>query len=166
VAETGERRLGRDAISRARIFLKQARALSYDRPDPEQQQWFEACLEASILFGRAAIHRMHSAALKKAKGNPRLKAEVNSWWGALRGVPAVEFFREERDFILKEGPPKVGQIMYLDTQPRKVEEEYYYESADEPATETVERHLNTVEEIVADAEGRFGTSTLRGLWQD
>jgi hypothetical protein len=166
VGETGERRLGRDAISRARIFLKQARALSYDGPDPEQQQWFESCMEASILFGRAAIHRMHSAALKKAKGNPRLKAAVDSWWGSLRGVPAVEFFREERDFILKEGPPKVGQVLRLSAPPRKVEEDYYYESVDEPATETVERHLNTVEEIVASAEEQFGTTTLRGLWQD
>ncbi len=163
----GKRRSERDAVSRSRFFLRQAGELPYNAADiAQRQQQFEACLEASILFGRAAIHRMHTAASKKAKNTPRLKAEVKAWWDSIREVPAIQFFREERDFILKEGPPKVGQAIILGPPPRKVEELYYYESADEPATETVERHLNTVEGIVADAEKRFGTSTLQGLWQD
>ena len=41
-----------------------------------------------------------------------------------------------------------------------MEELYYYETPDIPATETIERHLRSVERIVTDAETRFGTSTL------
>ncbi len=93
-----------------------------------------------------------------------MKAGVKAWWDSLRGNPAIEFFRVERDFILKEGPPKVGQIVRLGPTPLKAEELYYYEDPTVPATATVERHLNAMEKIVTDAENRFGTATLLGRW--
>jgi hypothetical protein len=48
--------------------------------------------------------------------------------------------------------------------PQKMEELYYYESPDMPATDTIEHHLNSVEKIVIAAEERFGTSSLGGRW--
>jgi hypothetical protein len=141
--------------------------LARDCPYPEALEGlepFEAYLEAAIVFGRVAIHRQHLAASNKAKNKPRLKAEVNEWWNSLLGNPSVEFFRRERDFISKEGPPKVGQLIRLGGPPgQKAEELYYFESPEIPATETVERHLDSVEKIIEDAESRFGTSTLLGL---
>jgi hypothetical protein len=122
-------------------------------------------LEAAIVFGRVAIHRVHEAAKNNAHRNPRMKAGVKAWWDSLRANPAIEFFRVERDFILKKGPPKVGQTVRLGGPALlKAEELYYYEDPTVPATATVERHLNSVEKIVTDAENRFGTATLLGRW--
>jgi len=94
-----------------------------------------------------------------------MKAGVKAWWDSLRDNPAIEFFCVERDFILKEGPPKVGQTVRLGgPTPLKAEELYYYEDLTVPATITVERHLNSIEKIVTDAENRFETATLLGRW--
>jgi hypothetical protein len=94
-----------------------------------------------------------------------MKAGIKEWWDSLVDDPAIVFFRDERNFILKTGPPKVGQIARLGgPEPLKAEELYYYEAPVEPATVTVERHLNSVDEIVKDAETRFETATLRGRW--
>ena len=131
------------------------------RADFREYEAFEAYLEAAIIFSRVAIHRLHSEAEQRAKGDPHLKAEVDAWWDSLREEPAINFFRIERDFIAKVGPPKVGQnIRAGGPAPEKMEELYYYETPDIPATETIERHLRSVEKIVTDAERRFGTSTL------
>ncbi len=157
-----EPRLRRDAISRARFFLELARDCPYVE-DLAGREAFEAYLEAAIVFGRAAIHRVHEAAEKKARGDPGLHAGVKTWWDSLLGNPAIEFFREERNFILHEGPPKTGQKIGS-LAPLKAEELYYYEDPAVPATATVERHLDAVEKIVTVAEARFGTATLRGLW--
>jgi hypothetical protein len=144
----------------------QARNLPY-RADIAEHEAFEAYLEAAIIYSRVAIHRLHREALHRAKGDdPRLKAEVDAWWDSLLEVPAIDFFRIERDFIAKVGPPKVGQIIRLGgPAPEKMEQLYYYENPDIPATETIERHLRSVERIVRDAEERFGTATLLGLWE-
>ena len=50
--------------------------------------------------------------------------------------------------------------------PERMEELYFYEDPDTPATETIERHLRSVETIIIDAEERFGTATLLGLWEE
>ncbi len=64
---------------------------------------------------------------------------------------------------MKEGPPEVGQIVMVGGPAAvKAEDLYYYEDPPEPAAVTVERHLNSVEKIVVDAENRFGTDTLQG----
>ena len=149
----------RDAITRAWFFLEQARRLPY-RADFGEYEAFEAYLEAAIIYSRIAIHRLHSAAEQRAKGDPHLKAEVDAWWASLLEDPAIPFIRDQRNFIAKEGPPKFNQNIRAGGPPEKMEELYYYETPDIPATETVERHLRSVERIVTDAERRFGTSTL------
>jgi hypothetical protein len=156
--------LRRDAITRARFFLEQARSCPYSA-DMAWQESFEAYLEAAIVFSRAAVHRLKASADRRVKGNPILKAEWREYWDAMLEDPAIQFFRSERDFIVKEGPPKVGQIVRMGGPgPQKMEELYYYESPDIPATDTIEHHLNSVEKIVIAAEERFGTSSLSGRW--
>jgi hypothetical protein len=158
--------LRRDAITRAWFFLEQARGLPY-RADIAEYEPFEAYLEATIIYSRVAVHRLHREALQRAKGDPRLKAEVVAWWASLLEDPAINFFRIERDFIVKVGPPKVGQNIRLGgPAPEKMEELYYYENPDIPATDTIGRHLRSVERIVTAAEERFGTATLLGLWEE
>jgi hypothetical protein len=81
----------------------------------------------------------------------------------LRGDTAVEFFRTERDWILKEAPPKMGQKIFAASvgsaapsySPALAAELYYFEDPSVPATSTVERHLNDLEERLADGERRF-----------
>src|SRR5215216_3314038 len=96
-------RLRRDAITRAWFFLEQARSCPY-HADISEREPFEAYLEAAIIFSRVAVHRLHRETLRRAKADPRLKAEVDAWWGSLRDDPAIRFFRIERDFIAKVGP--------------------------------------------------------------
>src|SRR5215212_724394 len=103
--------LRRDAITRARFFLEQARSCRYS-DDMTWQEPFEAYLEAAIIFGRSAIQRLKRSADKRARSNPSLKAEVAEWWDSILNEPAIQFFRGQRDFIVHEGPPKVGQALY------------------------------------------------------
>jgi hypothetical protein len=156
--------LRRDAITRARFFLKQARSCRYS-DDLTWQEPFEAYMEAAIIFGRIAIHRLKKSADRKARNNPSLKAAVKAWWDSIRNDPAIQFFRGQRDFIVHEGPPKVGQTLYGPggPLPQKAEAYYFFEK-NIPATETIERHLNAVEKIVTAADARFGTSSLTGRW--
>src|SRR3712207_6207077 len=51
--------LRRDAITRARFFLEQARSCLYS-DDMAWQEPFEAYLEAAIVFSRAAVHRLQN----------------------------------------------------------------------------------------------------------
>src|SRR5918995_6653553 len=154
----------RDAITRSWFFLEQARRLPY-HADFGEYEAFEAYLEAAIIYSRVAVHRLLREASQRAKGDPHLKAEVDAWWASLLEDPAISFFRIERNFIAKVGPPKVDQIIRAGgPAPEKMEELYYYETPDIPATETIERHLRSVERIVKEAEERFGTETSFGLW--
>ena len=132
----------RDAVSRARLFLEMARMRTV-----EQRDEYEALLEASIVFGRAALHRLKSTFGKHANWA--------DWWDSLRGNGSVGFFREERNYILKEGPMKVGQVIRVGVQTERAEEHYYFESVDVPATATIEEHLNQIEHLVLEAEERF-----------
>ena len=43
---------------------------------------------------------------------------------------------------------------------------YYYVTPNIPTTETIQRHLESVEKLVTEAEQRFGTSTLLGRWEE
>lgn len=135
----------RHAVSRARFFLELAKQCRGDQRDE-----FEAYLEASIIFARAAIHRLKSA----CEHHP----DWAKWWNSLLSDPAVGFFRNERDWILKNAPPKIGQIVRLGgPPPGRATEFYYYEDPQTPATVTVERHLNALEALVHHAESRFAT---------
>ena len=97
----------RHAVARARLFLDKAKNCQGDH-----RKDFEAYIEASIVFARAAIHRAQS----QFKHHPDWKP----WWEALATNPSVEFFRNERNWILKVASPKIGQIVRLGGPPGKV----------------------------------------------
>jgi hypothetical protein len=143
----------RSAISRARFFLGLARALPADA-----RVEFEAFLEAAIVFARAAVHRMKTSHGK----HPKWKR----WWDSLSGNPAIEFFRVERDWILKEAPPKIGQKVFASFigpegteaegyKPARADEFYYFEDPGTPATATLARHLDVLSTLLSDAEREF-----------
>jgi hypothetical protein len=122
-------------------------------------------MEASIIFARIAIQRLKRSADRRSRNDPRLRAEVESWWDSIADDPAIQFFRGHRDFIIHEGPPIVHQIIGLGGPiSQKAAAYYYYETPDVPATDTIERHLNAMETIVTAAERRFGTTSLSGYW--
>jgi hypothetical protein len=140
----------RSAISRARFFLEKAKMCPVDA-----RVEFEAFLEATIVFARAALHRSQSQHKKHVPWK--------EWWNGLRGVAAVEFFRTERDWILKEAPPKIGQRIFAASvgstepsySPAVASELYYFDDPGTPAAMTVERHLGDLEKRLADTERLF-----------
>ena len=132
----------RDAVSRARLFLEMAGNCRFDQRDE-----YEALLEAAIVFGRAAFHRLKPTFENDAKWT--------KWMASLSGNESVEFFRKERNHVLKKGPTKVGQVIRVGVQTERAEEHYFFESADVPATATVEAHLKRIEQLVAEAQKRF-----------
>jgi hypothetical protein len=145
----------RHAISRAKLFLEKAKSCSSD-----QQVDFEAFLEATIVFARAAVHRLKS----KYEHHPQWKG----WWDSLLDDPAIRFFRTERDWILKQASPKVGQKIFMAGTidgdqagyvPIAASEFYYYEDPQTPATDTVERHLAALERRLSEAEQRFASTS-------
>jgi hypothetical protein len=99
------------------------------------------------VFGRAALHRLKSKFDKHANWK--------GWWNSVLGNESVEFFRGQRNYIVKEGPAKVGQVIRVGVRTERAEEHYYFESADVPATTTVEKHLNQIEHLVLEAQERF-----------
>jgi len=135
----------RHAISRARFFLNLAKQCPVEKRDD-----FEAYLEASIIFGRTALHRFQS----EYDNHP----DWQQWWDSIETNPAVNFFRNERNQILKEGPPKVGQIIGRATT--IAAELYYYENPQTPATDTVEKHLKAFEKLLVKAESRFSMGDI------
>lgn len=134
----------RHAISRARFFLKKA-----DQCKVSERDDFEAYLEAAIVFARAALHRLQSEYYRRTGWK--------SWWDRLLSNSAVTFFREERNWILKEGPPKIGQVIRAGQRPEAAADLYYYEDSAIRATVTIERHLNAIERLVLEAQSRFGS---------
>jgi hypothetical protein len=141
----------RHALSRARFFLSLAEQCS-----PSERKEFEAFIEASIIFARTALHRFKH----KHSRNPAW----NSWFESLNQDPAVNFFRLQRDFILKDGPPKIGQVINFNPV-QKVAELYFFETSEPPdekgniinipATETIKEHLTSLTETIVQAELLF-----------
>ncbi len=86
----------RDAVSRARQFIQMAKGCGVEERDK-----YEAFLEAAIVFGRAALHRLQPLYEK----HPDWK----QWWNGLLGDESVEFFKSERNYLLKEGPTNVSR---------------------------------------------------------
>lgn len=135
--------LPRDAISRSEFFLNKAVQANVD-----QREEFEAYLEASIIFARAAMHRL----LARYKNHPAWK----NWWDNLLSDPTVMFFRKERDLILKEGPPIINQVIRMEAPDNlKASDLYYYEEPTIPATETLKGRLHHLKSLVEYAELTF-----------
>lgn len=133
-------RFQRDAISRAELFLALA-----DKCSIQEREICEAFIEAAIVFGRTAIHRLQS----RFKARPDWKP----WFELLLAEPSVLFFRRQRDRILKEGPPKIGHI--IGGSPARASDMYYFEDPKISATATIRQHLTKLNAVVADAEARF-----------
>lgn len=140
----------RHAVSRARFFLEKANACPADA-----RVEFEAFLEASIVFARAAVHRLKT----KYELHPRWRSVWDSWEQQV----SVLFFRDERNWILKDAPPKLGQRIFTASvgcseataAPGSAAGFYYYDDPAIPATATVERHLASLEILLAEAEQGF-----------
>ena len=133
----------RHAISRARLFLDLA-----DSCTIAERNLHEAYFEAAIIFCRAAMHRLQSRYGKKAGWK--------AWFDSLLSNPSVMFVREERDFILKDASPKVGQIIYQGEVPDLAKLLYYYEDANVPAVDTVRKHVEAVAKVILEGELKFG----------
>ena len=131
----------RTAIARAEFFLALA-----EQCTPEQRTKFEAFLEATIVFARAALHRLKS----EFEPHPSWKA----WFAELKGNRSVEFFREHRDFLLKEASPKVGQIISFNPV-ETAAQLYYFEDPSVTATATVRNHLQSYAKTLQDREACF-----------
>ncbi len=140
----------RSALERSRLFLRLAADCAAD-----QRVEFEAFIEAAIVFARAALHRLQA--------KHERHAQWKSWWRGLSGNPAIEFFRTERDWLLKEAPLKIGQRGFAASigssrpsyEPSKASEFYFFESPDVPATDTVVGHLKELERVLKNGEATF-----------
>jgi len=133
----------RHAVSRAELFVELADQCPFDQNDQH-----EAFLEAALVFCRTALHRLQT----RYEKNPAWK----SWWDGLLPNESVGFTRKERDFILKEAPPKIGQIAYAGSGPTLAKYSYYYEDRHVPAVDTVRRHVAELKRLVLEAEAKFG----------
>jgi hypothetical protein len=137
-------RESREALSRSRFFLAKS-----DECLVDERLEFEAFLEAAVIFARAALHRLRA----KYRKHPKWKV----WWDSLRGNPAVEFFRTERDWILKEASPRIGQKVFAGGSQAILLAGHFYYFTDPrvPATTSVETHLASLEKLVKNAERSF-----------
>jgi hypothetical protein len=140
----------RDAMTRAFRFLREAQCCP-----ASDREWYEACLEASLIFGRAAVHRTKERLSRQGHGS--------TWWESIAGDPSVEFVRNHRDHLLKEASAKVGQIVFVGTAtddgpnippdaPELADGYYFFEDASIRATTTAEKHLTRVRELISNAE--------------
>ncbi len=135
------------AISRARFFLKKAVGCNADQGDE-----FEAYLDAAIIFARTALLRIESA----YKSHPHWRP----WWDNLlvdhNTSPAVEFLRHERNHILHKASAKINRVIHIGQTLAGASDSYYYETSEISPTDTVQKHIDTTENIVLDADSRFG----------
>jgi hypothetical protein len=143
----------RHALSRARFFAEKAKQCRGD-----ERVDFEAFLEASIVFARTAVLRLKPEFKKLKK-----ERDWVAWVTSPIGDPAMVFFKKERDWILHQAPPKIGQILFAGTAgsseppyaPEYASEFYFYEDLSTPATDTLDNHLNALEQCLTEAERRL-----------
>ena len=105
-------------------------------------------MEAAIIFCRTALHRLQTR-YKHCDG-------WLSWFDSLHTNASVEFIRSERDFILKEAPQKVHQVIRVGQPLEKAKTLYYYVSPEIPAVDTIRRHVCEIERVIREGESRFG----------
>lgn len=130
----------RHAISRANFFLNLARVCS-----ESEREKFEAYLEAAIVFSRSSMLRL----LKKYEKNKEFK----SWFSDLKENESVMFFKKYRDFILKDNPPEIGQIISFGNI-SSAADMYFFVPGENPIT-TVENHLKELMAIINEAESCY-----------
>jgi hypothetical protein len=95
--------------------------------------------------------------------NPARHPGWKSLWDSWARQPAIQFFREKRNWILKQAPPKLGQKIFAasvgSSQPTSVPssaaEFYYYDDPETPATATVEKYLVSLAGLLTEAEQGF-----------
>ncbi len=133
----------RTALARAEFFLQLA-----EKCTPGQRAEFEAYVDASIIFARTALHRL------KSKHNHHPSWET--WFAQLKSNPAVEFFRENRDFLLKEGPTKIGQVISFNPV-TSAAQLYFFDTPPAPATETLRKHLVSYAQTLQEGANIFNT---------
>ena len=140
----------RHSISRARLFINLADQCPFAERDTH-----EALLEAAVIFCRAALHRLTT----RYRKNPDWK----TWFDPVRTNPSVEFIREERNWILKEAPPKFGQRIIVGAPFDKAKLLYYYIGDSETtAIDALRVHVDEIERIIRDGEQKFGgTESIR-----
>lgn len=85
----------RSALDAARFHLAEA-----EGGDPEDRARFRYRLEASIVTGRSVWHYLEQAA-KRAR-DPAFRTWFKATSNSMKVDPVLEFFRHERDRILKE----------------------------------------------------------------
>ncbi|WP_157772256.1 hypothetical protein [Zobellella denitrificans] len=133
----------RTALARAEFFLSLA-----EQCTPKQRAEFEAFIEASIIFARATLHHLQN--------NYKRHTSWKEWFESIKGDPAVEFFRQHRNVVLKESSPKAGQIISLNSI-ETAAVLYYFEDPTIPATVTIRRHLESYTKILQKGEENFKT---------
>ena len=113
-----------------------------------QRDRCEALMEAAIVFCRAALHRVQT----QYKHRPGWGA----WWANLRYDPNLDFFRQHRDWIVKEVPAKFNQVVRPGQPFEFAADAYYYENYNIRATTTLRRCVDATERHIKDAEAKFG----------
>ena len=131
----------RHALKRAYFFLGKAELCTI-----EERDHFECYIEASIIFARAALHRLKST-FEGVKG-------WKEWFDTYLEDDAVKYFKNHRDFILKEGPPKIAQIIGS-INSVMAKDMYYFEHPKIPATLTIRKHLEKIAQIDQESHEKF-----------
>jgi len=98
--------VARGALDRARFFAEQAEAF-HRQEQPSHRNY---CLEASIVFGRSAVDQLK----REHESHPRWR----EWFATLLDDPLLEFFREQRHLILKEGPLSITTMLFVSGEAR------------------------------------------------
>ncbi len=131
----------RTAFGRAEFFLELA-----EQCTSVQRDEFEAYLEACIVFARSALLRLKT----KYEKHPQWKA----WFEQLNENSSVNFFRNERNFVLKESSSKIGQrIGFKSTETAAAH--YFYDDYSLTAAQEVRQYLEPYKKTLLDGEEQF-----------
>ena len=136
----------RHPLARAEFFLALA-----EKCLTTQLSEFEAYLEASIIFARSAMHRLETEFEK----HPEWKA----WFKSMDADESVNFFRNQRDFILKECAPPLVQIVNSNVVAR-ASELRRFDGIQIDAASHVRSLLNRYSALLLSAEQQFRTGFL------
>lgn len=99
--------IARKTLAQARFFVEQA-----ELSGVADRKAFEAYLEAAIVLGRSVTFH-----IQKEYGD---KLGFKSWYSTLQTTmkadPVFSFFRDRRNFILKQGPAGIYRVVSLSAQ--------------------------------------------------